>query len=53
MARTQLYLVRHGEQDPASGHGRDGGLSHRGHEQADRLGRAVHGLGRIAVTYAA
>jgi serine/threonine-protein phosphatase PGAM5 len=35
MARTQLYLVRHGEQDPQAG---DGGLSQLGREQADRLG---------------
>ena len=41
MARTQLYLVRHGEQDPASGHGPDGGLSQLGREQADRLGRRL------------
>jgi Histidine phosphatase superfamily (branch 1) len=38
MASTQLYLVRHGEQDPASGHAADGGLSQLGREQADRLG---------------
>ncbi|MFC0533424.1 histidine phosphatase family protein [Phytohabitans kaempferiae] len=41
MARTQLYLVRHGEQDPAPGHAADGGLSHLGREQADRLGRRL------------
>ena len=41
MARTQLYLVRHGEQDPASDHGGDGGLSQLGREQADRLGRRL------------
>ncbi|WP_238009955.1 histidine phosphatase family protein [Dactylosporangium sp. AC04546] len=41
MARTQLYLVRHGEQDPASNHARDGGLSQLGREQADRLGRRL------------
>ncbi|MBO3750011.1 histidine phosphatase family protein [Streptosporangiaceae bacterium NEAU-GS5] len=41
MARTQLYLVRHGEQDPASGHAPDGGLSQLGCEQADRLGRRL------------
>ncbi|HEX2772844.1 MAG TPA: histidine phosphatase family protein [Micromonosporaceae bacterium] len=41
MARTQLYLVRHGEQDPASGHAPDGGLSQLGREQADRLGRRL------------
>ena len=38
MARTQLYLVRHGEQDPTAGHGQDGGLSPLGREQADKLG---------------
>lgn len=41
MARTQLYLVRHGEQDPGSDHGADGGLSRLGREQADRLGRRL------------
>jgi serine/threonine-protein phosphatase PGAM5 len=41
MARTQLYLVRHGEQDPASGHAAHGGLSRLGREQADRLGRRL------------
>ncbi|HEX6198346.1 MAG TPA: histidine phosphatase family protein [Jiangellaceae bacterium] len=41
MARTQLYLVRHGEQDPASGHAPDGGLSQQGREQADRLARRL------------
>ncbi|MFC0505068.1 histidine phosphatase family protein [Micromonospora costi] len=42
MARTQLYLVRHAEQDPTAP---DGGLSQLGRVQADRLGRrlsAVH-----------
>jgi probable phosphoglycerate mutase len=38
MSRTQLYLVRHGEQDPAPVEGRDGGLTQLGREQADRLG---------------
>ncbi|MEU8820152.1 histidine phosphatase family protein [Actinoplanes sp. NPDC048796] len=38
MARTKLYLVRHGEQDPASP---DGALSPRGREQAERLGRRL------------
>ncbi len=42
MARTQLYLVRHGEQDPASDHAPEGGLSSLGREQADRLGRRLH-----------
>ena len=41
MARTQLYLVRHGEQDRASGHAPGGGLSSLGREQADRLGRRL------------
>jgi broad specificity phosphatase PhoE len=41
MPRTQLYLVRHGEQDPASNHARSGGLSPLGTEQADRLGRRL------------
>lgn len=41
MARTQLYLVRHGEQDPASGHAADGSLSQLGRKQADRLGRRL------------
>ena len=41
MACTQLYLVRHGEQDQASGHTADGGLSQVGREQADRLGRRL------------
>ncbi|WP_245666066.1 histidine phosphatase family protein [Actinoplanes subtropicus] len=35
--RTRLYLVRHGEQDPATGHSRNGGLSRHGRDQADRL----------------
>lgn len=42
MARTLLYLVRHGEQVPASNHTPDGGLSQLGREQADRLGRRLH-----------
>jgi probable phosphoglycerate mutase len=41
VARTQLYLVRHGEQDPASDHAANGGLSQLGREQADRLGRRL------------
>jgi len=41
MARTRLYLVRHGEQDPASDHALDSGLSQFGREQADRLGRRL------------
>ncbi|MFF5078431.1 histidine phosphatase family protein [Actinoplanes sp. NPDC000266] len=35
MARTKLYLVRHGEQSPG------GGLSPRGREQAERLARRL------------
>lgn len=41
MAGTQVYLVRHGEQDPASGHAETGGLSQLGREQADRLARRL------------
>jgi len=41
VARTQLYLVRHGEQEPVSGHARHGGLSELGREQADRLGQRL------------
>ncbi len=41
MARTQLYLVRHGEQGSASDHAPDGGLSQLGREQADRLGQRL------------
>lgn len=44
MARTQLYLARHGEQDRAPGHAPDGGLSQLGREQADRLGRRLHAV---------
>jgi probable phosphoglycerate mutase len=44
MALTQLYLVRHGEQDPASDHAPDGGLSPVGREQADRLGRRLRSV---------
>jgi serine/threonine-protein phosphatase PGAM5 len=42
MPRTQLYLVRHGEQDHASDHAPAGGLSQLGRQQADRLGRRLH-----------
>ena len=49
MARTQLYLVRHGEQDPASEHAPDGGLSRLGREQADRLGRRLRAVPFSAV----
>ncbi len=44
MARTRLYLVRHGEQDRAAGHAPDGGLSQLGREQADRLGDRLHAV---------
>ncbi|MEU4677235.1 histidine phosphatase family protein [Micromonospora sp. NPDC023737] len=43
VARTLLYLVRHGEQDQTLGHAIDGGLSERGRWQADRLGRRLKG----------
>jgi serine/threonine-protein phosphatase PGAM5 len=49
MARTQLYLVRHGEQDRTSDHGTDGGLSQLGFEQADRLGRRLRGVPFAAI----
>src|SRR4051812_44404544 len=49
MARTHLYLVRHGEQDPASDHAPDGGLSPRGRDQADRLGRRLRTVPFAAV----
>jgi probable phosphoglycerate mutase len=41
MARTLLYLIRHGEQDPAGEHAPGGGLSQLGREQADQLGRRL------------
>ena len=41
MPRTRLYLVRHGEQDPASGHAPDGGLSALGRSQAARAGERL------------
>jgi serine/threonine-protein phosphatase PGAM5 len=44
MDRTVLYLVRHGEQDPASDHAPDGGLSQLGREQANRLGRRLRAV---------
>jgi serine/threonine-protein phosphatase PGAM5 len=44
MARTQLYLVRHGEQDPGVDHALGGGLSALGREQADRLGRRLRAV---------
>ena len=37
-ARTELYLVRHGEQEPSGD-----GLSAAGREQAERLGRRLRG----------
>ncbi|WP_432536207.1 histidine phosphatase family protein [Kineococcus arenarius] len=40
MARTLLYLARHGEQDQTASDA-DGGLSPLGREQADRLGRRL------------
>lgn len=49
MATTWLYLVRHGEQDPASGHVAAGGLSRLGREQAERLGRRLCGVPFSAV----
>lgn len=51
MARTQLYLVRHGEQDRASGHAQGGGLSQLGREQADRLGGRLRTVPFSAVHY--
>jgi len=38
LARTLVYLVRHGEQDPASDHATSGGLSDLGRQQAQLLG---------------
>lgn len=51
MARTQLYLVRHGEQDPATDHAPSGGLSPLGRSQADRLGRRLAGLSFAAIQH--
>jgi serine/threonine-protein phosphatase PGAM5 len=42
--RTQLYLVRHGEQVPAGG-----GLSELGREQAERLGRRLSAVPFAAI----
>lgn len=41
MARTSLYLVRHGEQQAAADHAQDAGLSHLGRAQADQLGQRL------------
>lgn len=41
MARTLLYLVRHGEQDHAAGHAADGGLSDLGRQQAHSIGQRL------------
>lgn len=49
MARTSVYLVRHGEQDRASGHLADAGLSELGREQAHRLGQRLRGSSFSAV----
>ena len=50
MARTLLYLVRHGEQDPAD-HSRNGGLSQLGREQADKLGQPLRTVPFSAIHY--
>jgi serine/threonine-protein phosphatase PGAM5 len=44
MPRAQLFLVRHGEQDPVCDHASDGGLSQLGREQADRLGERLRAV---------
>jgi probable phosphoglycerate mutase len=49
MSVTELYLVRHGEQDVASDHSPEGGLSTLGREQAGRLGSRLRGLRFAAV----
>lgn len=41
VARTQLYLIRHGEQEQGPGHAADSGLSQRGRDQANRLGQRL------------
>jgi probable phosphoglycerate mutase len=43
MARTRLYLVRHGEK------GSDGGLSDRGRAQAERVGRRLRDVPFAAI----
>lgn len=50
MARTQLYLVRHGEQDLVAP---DGGLSQLGRLQADRLGQRLGRVPFSAIHYSA
>jgi probable phosphoglycerate mutase len=47
--RTRLYLIRHGEQDRASGHTPDAGLSPRGLDQAHRLGSRLQTVPFTAV----
>ncbi|WP_433290964.1 histidine phosphatase family protein [Actinoplanes sp. CA-030573] len=44
MPRTRLYLVRHGEQDPATSRAPTGGLSALGRDQAERAGRRLAGV---------
>lgn len=53
VARTLLYLVRHGQQDPVSDHSEDGGLSDLGHRQADRLGQRLKEVPFSAVHHSA
>jgi serine/threonine-protein phosphatase PGAM5 len=53
MASTQLYLVRHGEQDRAPGYAPNAGLSQLGREQADRLGRRLRAVPFSAIHYSA
>jgi len=49
VARTRLYLVRHGEQEHVSGHAPHGGLSELGREQADRVGRRLREVPFVAI----
>jgi serine/threonine-protein phosphatase PGAM5 len=51
VARTSLYLVRHGEQEPSSGHARDGDLSALGREQAEKLGQRLRTVPLSAIHY--
>jgi len=44
MARTLLYLVRHGEQDRSSAHAVEGALSELGREQSRLLGQRLRGV---------